>query len=164
MNWLETQIKDQIAGRIQTEQSKSIVNFPKMPSGSFSDHAEAALNLVSEVAEAMKDAESRAAERVARAERLVNSAAEKLRLAQAHSERAEAMQRESEAEVVNLKTELKKAQAECALKATALVAAEDRAGTAEKRADDAQTALERVVHALRTQLPRKEAPVATVTA
>jgi chromosome segregation ATPase len=168
MDWLETQIRRQVAGRALTQQSERVLNFPATASGSSSGHAEAVSDLVSEVAEAIKAAEERAAETVARAESIANNAAEKLRLGQLRAERAEAAQRKSGAELAEFRDEVEKArselehaQAQLAFKAGELAEAEQRAEAAARRADDAEADLERVMHALRTQLARKEASPAS---
>jgi chromosome segregation ATPase len=171
MDWLETQIRDQITGRVATKPSERVVNFPGAPSGAPSDNATAALDLVSEVAEAIKSAEDRAAETMARAQSLASSSVEKLRLAEARIARAEAAQRQAEADLETFRAELEKTrneleqtQAQFAAKSDELAAAERRASVAQSRASDAEAALERVVMALRSQLPRKDGSAAKASA
>lgn len=147
--------------------ARSVVDFPKDPSSSFRASAAAALDLVSEVATAVKSAEERSAEMVVRAEDLANAAIEELRLAEARAEhaearaeRAEAAQRQADADVAALSAAAAEARNDLEMSRTRLVAreselatAERRASAAERRAADAEAAVERIVDAIRTQLP-----------
>ena len=169
MDSVEMQIKELVAGPSadsERAESECVVSFPvfsfgQNPPPAPPDGAAAALDLVSEAAEAIKCAEDRAAEMMARAQSLASSAAEKVRLTMARIERAEAAKREVEAEVGDckaeierLREELKQADARIADLTDEAAAAEYRGSLAQKRASDAEAAIERVVHALRTQLPR----------
>ena len=98
--WLDKQIKNQTAERTSTTQLGSVVNLPIAlpadPPSFASEEAQAALDLVSELAESIKSAEDRAAEMMARAQGLANNAVEKVRLTEARIVRAEAAKREIE--------------------------------------------------------------------
>jgi chromosome segregation ATPase len=168
MDWLETKIKEQISARVSRTPPGQVAGFLRIASNQFPDNAAIALDLVSEAAEAIKSAEQRAAETMARAQSLASDAAEKLRLAQARIERAEIAQRAAEAELADFRDELervrndlKQAEAQLEINAEELAAAEERASVAERRANDAEAALESIVRAIRTQLLRKDEIAAT---
>jgi chromosome segregation ATPase len=164
MDRVERQIEEHASQRAAANPWQRVVNFPVVasedPSTSFSDDTSTALDLVSAAAEAIKFAEDRAADIAARAQTLASSATQKVRIFQVRIERIEAAKRQAEAELADAKAEnerlmqdLKEADARVADQADELAAAEQRASMAEKRADELQAALQRLTHAIRTQLP-----------
>jgi DNA repair exonuclease SbcCD ATPase subunit len=176
MVWTEQQIKEPSTARTSEKASKNqlvrIVNFPTVVSedsaSSIADEAIAALELVSEAAKGVKCAEDRAAESMARAQTLANDAVDNVRLLQSRIERAEEAKRQADAELAEnkadnekLRNELKEADARIADQENVLATAERRASVAEKRANDAEAALKRLTHAIRTQLPTSHEVAAT---
>jgi chromosome segregation ATPase len=173
MDWHNNKpTKDRIA-RVASnnELVEGVVNFPMSsdagaPTSSSCDPT-AALRLVSETAEAIKCAENHAADMMAQAQSLAGTAAEKVRLTLARIERAETAKHEAEtdlancrAEIEKLRSDLKQAEARIADTADELAAVKQHASKTENRANDAEAALESVMNAIRTQLPRNNKVVA----
>jgi len=126
------------------------------------DGAAAALDLVSEAAAAIRELEKQSADAVARAHKTATALVEKLEFAEARAERGEAALCQAEAEIASLaalleegRRDLKTLQADVVAKENALAAANKRADDAERRADDAAAAVQRIVEAIRAQLPVK---------
>jgi chromosome segregation ATPase len=131
------------------------------------DGAAVALEMVSEAAAAIRRLEEQSAEAVLRARDLANSIVEQLEATEARAERAETAQRESEAEVQELSEALEKARVDLDIarqqladKDERLAAAAERVRSteaavkdAQRRAAEANVAIERIVEAIRTQLP-----------
>jgi septal ring factor EnvC (AmiA/AmiB activator) len=156
MNWLEAEIKTQVAKRASGNNSERVV---QLPIGNFnppSDEAASAIDLVSEAAAAMKELENRAAEKMARAQSLVTDAAEKLRQLEARLQNAEAARQRAEADLRQADAEVERLSRELATTADLLAAAEQRANQEEKRANEAEDTLNRVLSAIRAQFPRKK--------
>ena len=135
---------------------------PVVKSARGGDSATAALDLVSETAAAIRELEKQSAQAVARAHDVANAVKEKLERAEARAERAEAALRQAEAEVAKLtaanvqtRKELEVLQSCLAAKEAELAASEQRAKSVERRADDADAAIQKIVDAIRTQLPVK---------
>ena len=128
------------------------------------DDALAALDLVSQAAAAIKELERQSAQAVARAHSAANAVREKLERAEDRGDRAEAALRKSEAEAAELSAALAQTrkdvealQAQLAATQADLVAMEQRALAGEKRAHESDAAVQRIVDAIRTQLPVKVA-------
>ena len=135
-----------------------------------SDNAAVALEMVSEAAAAIRHLEEQSAEAVARARDLANSIVKKLQSTEVRAERAETAQRESEAEAQELSAELARTRADLdtarqqlADKEERLAATEERVRLTEAEASDAQqrvlelhAAIEKIMVAIRTQLPARE--------
>ncbi|RNJ50585.1 ABC transporter permease [Methylocystis hirsuta] len=124
------------------------------------DDAAAALELVSETAAAIREFEKQSAQAVARAHAAANALKEKLERAETRSERAEAALRQAEAEVEDLAaaivqthSDLEMLQSQTAAKEAELAASEQRMKDAECRAENADAAIQRIMDAIRTQLP-----------
>lgn len=139
-------------------------NFPARHRPRAPDDATAALDLVSQAAAAIQELEKQSAQAVARAHSTANAVREKLEHAEERGERAEAALRQSEAEAAELSTALVQARNDIealesllAARQVELVAMEQRAVVAEKRAIEADAAVQRIVEAIRTQLPVKVA-------
>jgi septal ring factor EnvC (AmiA/AmiB activator) len=157
------QVMDEIIPRGDTRPpAPPAANFPARQRARGGDDAMAALDLVSQAAAAIKELEKQSAQAVARAHGAANAVREKLERAEDRGDRAEAALRKSEAEAADLtaaliqtRKDLDALQSRLALKQADLVAMEQRAIAAEKRATEADAAVQRIVDAIRTQLPVK---------
>ncbi|HEY8125859.1 MAG TPA: ABC transporter permease [Methylocystis sp.] len=128
------------------------------------DDATAALDLVSQAAAAIKELEKQSAQAVARAHSAANAVREKLERAEDRGDRAEAALRKSESEsaelsaaLIQTRKDLEGVQSQLAARQAELAAMEQRAVAAEKRATEADASVQRIVDAIRTQLPVKVA-------
>jgi ATP/maltotriose-dependent transcriptional regulator MalT len=160
MEPIEQYINEFIAKTTSPIHAKSAVNLLGDPSFSVRTSTDAALDLVSEAAAAIRGAEERAIEMVARAEQMVaraeqlaNAAIEKIQLAEGRIDRAEAAQRKAEADCAEARRATEQAQTRLAATEAEVAAAEQRASLAERRASDAEVAVDCIVNAIRTQLP-----------
>lgn len=136
------------------------VEFLTRQSSSSGDDASAALALVSEAAEAIRKLEEQSAQAVSRAHNAANAVMEKLERTVARAERAEAALRQAEAEITELTTtamqahkDIEMLQSCLADRESELDAMEQRAAAAERRAEEAGGAIQRIMNAIRTQLP-----------
>lgn len=139
-------------------------NFPVRQRLRATDDATAALDLVSQAAAAIKELEKQSAQAVARAHSAANVVREKLERAEDRGDRAEAALRKSESEAAELsaaliqtRKDLEGVQSQLAARQAELAAMEQRAVAAEKRASEADASVQRIVDAIRTQLPVKVA-------
>ncbi|MCC3243779.1 ABC transporter permease [Methylocystis sp. WRRC1] len=162
MEWLESDqdVSEMNSVNETPSTAASVVNFPTRQISSGGDNAAAALNLVAEAAAAIKGLEEQAAEAVARAHNVADAVVRKLELADARAERAETAQLEAEAKIVELTAALEETrnafdmlQSRLAAKEAELIRVEQRASLAERRADEANVAIQSIVEAIRTQLP-----------
>jgi len=160
MALFEGRIKDRLSGGASIEEPERAA--PAATVGSSSGAAATALEFVCDAAEAIRLAENHAAEQIAQVEELAKTAAEKLQIARASIERAEEAQRRADSDLADLKADvemvkgqLRQAEARFAARSDELAAADRRANLAEKRAEDAEAAIERILEAIRTQFPRK---------
>jgi septal ring factor EnvC (AmiA/AmiB activator) len=138
--------------------------FPPRQLARAADDATAALDLVSQAAAAIKELEKQSAQAVARAHSAANAVREKLERAEDRGDRAEAALRKSESEAAELsaaliqtRKDVEALQSQLAARQAELAAMEQRALAAEKRASDADASVQRIVEAIRTQLPVKVA-------
>jgi exonuclease VII large subunit len=130
----------------------------------------AALDVVYQIAELIRDVDNYAAERHARAEMLAQQAIEKLKIAHDRVQSAESGRLAAEAEIKKFSERLEKElsvrlqDVEIAMEQTAsrmaatefqLSAAEQRARAAETRAEEAEDALRRIEEAVRTRILEK---------
>jgi len=141
-----------------------------------SDNAAVALEMVSEAAATIRHLEEQSAEAVARARELANSIVKKLESTEARAERAEAAQQQSEAEVQELSAELAKTRADLDTTRQQLAENEDRLAAtedrvrlteaesrdAQHRALESQAAIEKIMDAIRTQLPARQESAAAM--
>jgi len=148
----------------------SVVKFAARASSIDRDNAEAALCMVSEAAEAIRRLEAESADAVARARSAAGSLMKRLNATQDRAERAEAAQRAAEAQLAELSAaaleargEIEALKAALAAKDVDLALAEQRASHAEHRASEADLAIERIVDAIRTQLPVKAEAISSPT-
>jgi chromosome segregation ATPase len=135
-----------------------------------SDSATVALEMVSEAAEAIRCLEEQSAEAVRRARELASSIIKQLESTEARAEHAEVAQQQSEVEVRELSAALARTQADLDIarrqladKDERLAAVEERvrlteaeATEAQQRAMEANAAIEKIVGAIRSQLPSRE--------
>jgi chromosome segregation ATPase len=135
-----------------------------------SDGATVALEMVSEAAAAIRCLEQQSAEAVGRARELASSIVKQLESTEARAERAEVAHQQSEVEVQELSAALARTQADLdiarrqlAEKDERLAAVEERvrlteaeATEAQQRAMEANAAIEKIVGAIRSQLPGRE--------
>ena len=127
-----------------------------------SDSATVALEMVSEAAEAIRCLEEQSAEAVRRARELASSIIKQLESTEARAEHAEVAQQQSEVEVRELSAALARTQADLDI-ARRQLAVEERvrlteaeATEAQQRAMEANAAIEKIVGAIRSQLPSRE--------
>jgi len=139
-------------------------NYPARQRLRAPDDALAALDLVSQAAAAIQELEKQSAQAVARTHTTANAVREKLERAEERADRAEAAARNSEAEVAELSAALVHARndleaMQSLIEATQaeLTAMEQRALAAETRAIESDASVQRIVDAIRTQLPVKVA-------
>lgn len=123
--------------------------------GSESDDAAAALGLVSEAAAAIRELERESAQAVARARNVATAVKEKLERAEARADRAETALRLAESQVEELSAAVEQTRNELETLQSRLAAREEELAVSMRRADDAETAMQRVVEAIRAQLPVK---------
>lgn len=124
------------------------------------DDATAALALVSEAADAIRKLEEQSAHAVSRAHSAANAVMEKLERTVARAERAETALRQAESEIAEMTAssmqqhkEIEMLQACLADREAELSALEQRLAAAERRSEEANAAVQRIVTAIRTQLP-----------
>jgi chromosome segregation ATPase len=124
------------------------------------DDATAALALVSEAADAIRKLEEQSAHAVSRAHSAANAVMEKLERTVARAERAETALRQAESEIAEMtasslqqRKEIEMLQSCLSDREAELSALEQRLSAAERRSDEANAAIQRIVTAIRTQLP-----------
>ena len=139
-------------------------NFPVRQRPRATDDATAALGSLSQAAAAIKELEKQSAQAVARAHSAANAVREKLERAEDRGDRAEAALRKSESEAAELSAALIQTQ-----KISKGCSRSSRRGRPnlrrwssgpswrEKRASEADASVQRIVDAIRTQLPVKVA-------
>jgi hypothetical protein len=127
------------------------------------DSTDVALQLISEVAAAIRLFEEESAEALARAHELASATEKKLDVSDARAERAELTVAELSDAVAQAHHELQMLRSQLVSKESQLAATEERAQLAENRANDAEqeaaeanASIERIVNAIRSQLPSRE--------
>jgi chromosome segregation ATPase len=168
-NWLRDHMRDHIANHSALDSPENVLSFQSSPNSKMNPGA-AALDVVYQAAELIRDVDNYAAERHARAETLARQAIEKLKIAHDCVQSAESRRLAAEAEIkefsdrVGKELSVKLQKIEEAMEQTAsriaateaqLSAAEQRARTAEMRANDAENALKRIEEAIRSQILAK---------
>ena len=132
-----------------------------------SDSATVALEMVSEAAAAIRCLEEQSAEAVRRARELASSIVKQLESTEARAERAEVAQQQSEVEVQELSAALARTEADLDIARRQLADKDERFATveervrltkteateAQQRAMEASAAIEKIVGAIRSQLP-----------
>lgn len=124
------------------------------------DNSEVALEIVSETAAAIRLLEEQSAQAVARAQELARSVVEKLEMADTRVEHLEAQTAQLSEELSWTREQLEMTQNLLGSKEADLARAKDeihitqeRVVAAEQRAIEANASIERIVQAIRTQLP-----------
>jgi exonuclease VII large subunit len=168
-NWLREHMRDHIANHGALDSAENVLSFQSSPNSKMNPGA-AALDVVYQAAELIRDVDNYAAERHARAETLARQAIEKLKIAHDCVQSAESRRLAAEAEIkefsdrVGKELSVKLQKIEEAMEQTAsriaateaqLSAAEQRARTAEMRANDAENALKRIEEAIRSRILAK---------
>lgn len=151
------QVLDEIVprGREPAPPPYTPVNGLTRQPGSEGDEAAAALGLVSEAAAAIRELERESAQAVARARNVANAVKEKLERAEVRADRAETALRLAESQVEELSAAVEQTRNELETLQSQLAAREAEVAVSLRRADDAEAALQRVVEAIRAQLPIK---------
>jgi chromosome segregation ATPase len=155
------QVIDEIIPRDQNSKARPVdLTLRPTLNGHGAEDADAALALVSEAAEAIRKLEEQSAQAVARAHSAANAVMEKLERTVERAERAESALRQAEIEINELTASAMQAHEDLEMLRSVLSAREndlasmeDRAEAAEKRAEEANAAIQRIVGAIRTQLP-----------
>ncbi|HYA79386.1 MAG TPA: ABC transporter permease [Methylocystis sp.] len=177
MNTLDIdQLEADVIPRSEFDRQRTIPERLQPESPEPSDNAAVALEMVSEAAAAIKHLEEQSAEAVARARELANSIVKKLESTEARAERAEEAQRHSEAEAQELSAELARTRADLDTTRQQLAENEDRLAAtedrvrlteaesrdAQHRALESQAAIEKIMDAIRTQLPARQESAAAM--
>jgi chromosome segregation ATPase len=116
-----------------------------------SDKVVAALNLVSETATAIKAFEEQAAHALMRAQEVANAVREDLDRAELRAERAETMLRLTEDQVEQMSTAIQHAHQEIEALQSQLDSKIAELAASERRADDAEDAIERIMDVIRAR-------------
>ncbi len=166
-------MRNHMADDSWAEPADNVLSFRRPPDPT-TDRGTAALELINQVADLIKNADDYAHERQTRAETLAKLAIEKLKIADARVDSAELNWRAAEAEIKTLKDrvenefsikvqELEKlmegANSRVVAAEAQVLAAEQRAKAAEIRANKTENVLKRVEEALRTQILQQRSGV-----
>jgi hypothetical protein len=122
----------------------------RAPLSFWQDQVRVALDLISEVERTINQIERDAAARVAQAEDLAKEALENLRRAELRADRSEANLLDLRQLIADIKNESDQALLRCAAE---IAAAQESAALSETRATQSQAAIDRIVRAMRDQLP-----------
>ena len=151
-------MRDHVTSAASGESWENILNFPGGASPAQHD-ASAALDLVSQAAEVIRGIQDRAIDSENRAKALAESAIEKLQVAEARIQSAEAARSAALESLSKLRVrlqdaerELTRTQSRIATAEIQLANAEQRVSAAEARAINAEKAVNHVEDAIRTQL------------
>ncbi|MGD9540636.1 MAG: ABC transporter permease [Methylocystis sp.] len=116
-----------------------------------SDKVAAALNLVSETATAIKAFEEQAAQALMRAQEVADAVREDLDRAELRAERTETMLRLTEDQVEQMSTAIQDAHQEIEALQSQLDSKIAELAASERRADDAEDAIERIMDVIRAR-------------
>ena len=160
MDWLRKHMRDHVASPASVDDSgENISIFPDAAAAPSRDDTSAALDLVSQAAEVIRGIQDHAVESETRAKALAESAIEKLQLAGARVQSAEAARGAAEKTLSELGVRLQEAERELtrtqsrnAAAEIQLKNAEQRAKAAEARAISAEKAASQIENAIRTHL------------
>ena len=168
-NWLREHMRDHIANHGALDSAENVLNFQSSPNSKMNPGA-AALDVVYQAAELIRDVDNYAAERHARAETLARQAIEKLKIAHdcvqsAESRRlaaetgirefSERLENELSVRLQEVEKVVEQTASRIAAAEAQLSAAEQRARIAEARAAEAENALRRIEEAIRIQIVEK---------
>jgi len=159
MGWLDGHMRDFLNGSASVDPPENVLNFRRDANAPSTSGAAAALDLVSQLAEAVKSIRDRANESELWAKSLAEKAIEKLELADARIQSAEAARQKAEEDLQAVKARLEESETELIRAASRIATAEaqaasanDRAIAIERRAIDAEKAFKQVAEAIRAQL------------
>jgi exonuclease VII large subunit len=168
-NWLRDHMRDHITNQSALDSPENILSFQRFPNSKMNPGA-AALDVVYQAAELIRDVDNYAAERHARAETLARQAIEKLKIAHDCVQSAESRRLAAEAGIKEFSDRLENelgvrlqevekvvehTTSRIAAAEAQLSAAEQRARIAEARAAEAENALRRIEEAIRIQIVEK---------
>jgi hypothetical protein len=170
-NWLRDHMRNHITNSSAIDSAQNILSFSRPPN-SATKPGDAALELVYQAAERIREADKCASERQARAETLAKQTLENLKIAEARVQSAETERLAAETKIKEFSDRLEKELSEVGkvMEQTAsriraaeakLSAAEQRAGKAEIRANEAENALKRIEDAIRTRILENSSKAAT---
>ena len=166
MDWLREHMRNHIANHSALDPAETVLSF-KRPPNTEMNPAAAALDVVYQAAELIRDVDNYAAERHALAETLAKQAIEKLKIAHDCVQSAESRRLAAEAKIKEFNDrverdlsvrlqEVEKVMEQAASRIAAaeaqLSAAEQRARIAEIRANEAENALKRVEDEIRVRI------------
>jgi chromosome segregation ATPase len=159
MNWLREHMRDQLANAASNALGQNILSFPGDTPAVSRHDTSSALDLVSEAAEVIRGIQHRAAESEVRAKALAECALEKLQLAEARIQSAEAARGLAQETLSKLSARLQEAERELTRTQSRIAAAENQLANAERqvraaetRAINAEKAVNQIEDAIRTQL------------
>lgn len=135
------------------QRASSVVAFPTSQPPQRGDSAATALDLVAEAAAAVRGLEEQATEAIVRARHVADALVKKLETANARVADAENRLQSAEAEISQLVAEARETGDALSMLRHTLAAKEAELAAAEKRADDAEAAIQRIIDAIRAQLP-----------
>jgi hypothetical protein len=168
-DWLRKHMRDHIANYSAFDSAENVLSFGRQPNSETGPGA-AALNLVYQAADLIRDVDNYAAERQSRAETLAQQAIEKLKIAHdcVRSEQsgrlaAEAkikafsdrLENEINVRLQDVEKVMQQTTSRMAVTEAQLSIAEQRAKAAEMRANEAEDALKRIEDAIRTRILEK---------
>jgi hypothetical protein len=152
-------MRDRIASDDALHSGENVLNFRRPSDSETTNPGNAALALVYQVAERVRELDSYAAETEARAKALATQALDKLKIAHDRIQAEESGRLAAETENSKLNDRLREAEKVMEQSASRistieaqLAAAEQRAKTAEMRATEADNALKSIEEALRTRI------------
>ena len=158
MGRLRESIRDRVSDYSAVDAAENILSF-RRPLYSAKDFTKspgaAAMELVNQAAEHIKNVDDHAAERHARAETLVKQAIEQLKIAHVRVQSADKLEKECSVKVQDAEKLLEQASSRIAAVEAELSAAKQRAKAAERRANEAENALKHIEEALRTRIVEK---------
>ena len=133
VDWLREHMRDHIANNSAVDSAEDILSL-KRPPNSETKPGAAALDLVYQAAELIREVDNYAAERQARAETLAKQAIEKLEIADARVRSAESVRLAAEAEIKELRDRLQEVEKVMEQTASRMAATEAQLSAAEQRA------------------------------
>ena len=145
-------IRDQISDYSAVDATENILNFGHplySAKNSTKSPGAAAMELVNQAAERIRNVDDYAAERQARAEALAKQAIEKLKIAH---QTADGLKKEYSMKIKDVEKLLERASSHIAAVETELSTAKQRAKAAEMRAIETENALKHIEEALRTRI------------
>jgi chromosome segregation ATPase len=160
MHSLEQHMRDCIRNSASIDSTENLLRFPRGGAGSSQyDSTGAALRLVSQVAESIRNIQDRANESEARTKTMAEKAVEQLHLADARIQSAEEARRVAEENLYKISIRLEEAETELirtisriATADAQLSSAEDRLRASDMRATNAEKAFKQLEQAIHAQL------------